>query len=372
LKFFLYLNVKLTHLLKKLILFALLSVNILSAQKIWDSTYYVKYKSRLIVSLFQSYRNYNIELQQYLTKDTLGSSKVNFIAQANNISGIEFNYDKINFSFGYASVPPKNVKQTGKTDHFNIGMNVGGNKWILETGYRRYQGFYDKNTARYDSAYSKWDTTTTDRRGIYTQFPHMVSTSYKMKFLYFTNNKRFSFKSGYSCSYRQLKSSFSWVITANGYYNTLSTTDTSFFPRQVRPFYDTHGNLNTLNVAAFSVYGGASFNLVLWRALFFNVTVLVGPEEQWRTYKYHNDTLNYNRTVFYNAISGDLRGSMGLNFKRWYVSLTGVTDFSYYKSGEMMFVSKYFSGAFSLGYRFRVKAPKIYQRFQQTKLYQLM
>lgn len=358
---------------RKLILLALLSVNILSAQKIWDSTYYVKYKSRLIVSPFFSYRNYNIEVEQYLIKDSLGKSKLNFIAQANTIFGLELNYDKINFSFGFASIPPPNVKQTGKTDHFNIGLNVGGNKWILETGYKRYQGFYNKNTPRYDSAYYKWDSlsTETDRRGIYTQFPHMVSTSYKMKFLYFTNNKRFSFKSGYSCSYRQIKSSFSWVITANGYYNTLNT-DSSFFPKQVQPFYDTHANLRGLNVAAFSVYGGASFNLVLWRAFFMNLTFLAGPEEQWRTYKYTNDTLNYNRTIFYNAVSGDIRGSVGLNFKRWYVSITGCTDFSYYKSGEMMFLSKYFSGAFSLGYRFKVKAPKIYQRFQQTKLYSYM
>jgi hypothetical protein len=368
----LYLNVKLIHLRKKLILFALLSVNILSAQKIWDSTYYVKYKSRLIISFFQSYRNYNIELQQYLKKDTFSLSKLNYIAQANNISGIELNYDKLNFSFGYASIPPANVKQTGKTDHFNIGMNIGGNEWILETGYRRYQGFYDKNTPRYDSAFSKWDTTTIDKRGIYTQFPHMISTSYKMKFLYFTNHKRFSFKSGYSCAYRQIKSSFSWVITANGYYNTITTTDTSFFPKKVQPYYDTHANLNGLNVAAFSVYGGASLNIVLWRALFFNLTFLGGPEQQWRSYRYFKDTLHYNRTISYLAFSGDIRGSVGLNFKRWFVTLNGVTDFSYYKSGEMMFVSKYFSGQFSIGYRFKVKTPKIYQKFQQTKLYSYM
>lgn len=364
-------NVKLTLLRKKLILFALLSVNILSAQKIWDSTYYVKYKSRLIVSLFQSYRNYNIEMEQYLKKDTFGLSKLNYIAQANNISGIEFNYDKINFSFGYASIPPANVKQTGKTDHFNIGMNIGGNKWILETGYRRYQGFYDKNTPKYDSAFTKWDTLTTDRRGIYTQQPHMVSTSYKMKFLYFTNNKRFAFKSGYSCSYRQLKSSFSWVITANGYYNTISA-DSSLIPKPVQKYYDTHANLKGLDAVGGSVYGGASFNLVLWRAFFINLTALAGPEQQWRTYRYFNDTLGYNRTIAYLAFSGDLRGSIGLNFKRWYVSLTGITDFVYYRSGEMLFVSKYFSGAFSLGYRFKVKTPKIYQKFQQTKLYSLM
>jgi len=366
------LDVKLIHLLKRLLLFALLSVNILSAQRTWDSTYYVKYKSRLIVSFFQSYRNYNIELEQYLKKDTFGLSKINYIAQANNISGIELNFDKLNFSFGYASIAPTNVKQTGKTNHFNIGMNIGGNEWILETGYRRYQGFYDKNTPRYDSAFTKWDSIGTDKRGIYTQFPHMISTSYKMKFLYFTNHKRFSFKSGYSCAYRQLKTSFSWVITANGYYNTISTTDSSLFPKKVRSYYDSHANLQGLNVGAFSVYGGASINLVMWRALFINLTVLGGPEQQWRTYRYFNDTLHYNRTTSYLAFSGDIRGSIGLNFKRWFMTLNGVTDFSYYKSGDMMFLSKYFSGQFSIGLRLRVKTPKIYQKFQQTKLYSYM
>src|SRR5207248_5239083 len=49
---------------------------------------------------------------------------------SNNISGIEVNYDKINFSFGYASVPPSDPKETGKTDQFNLGLNIGGNKWI--------------------------------------------------------------------------------------------------------------------------------------------------------------------------------------------------------------------------------------------------
>jgi len=358
------LNVKLNHLRKKLILFLILSVNILSAQKVWDSTYYVKYKSRLIISLFQSYRHYETELSQFLTKDSLSKSKILYYAQANNISGIEVNYDKINFSFGYASIPPSDPKKTGKTNHFNLGLNVGGNKWILETNYRRYQGFYNRNTSNYDTGFAK--------TGIYTQFPHMTSTSYKMKFLYFTNSKRFSFKSGYSCSYRQIKSSFSWVITANGYYNTINN-DSSMIPRQLYKFYDTHSSLKGLDVAAVSVYGGASFNLVLWRALFVNLTALVGPEEQWRTYKNAGkDTLHYNRTTFYNSISGDLRASIGLNFKRWFVTLSSVNDFSWYKSNDVMMISKYVNGQFALGYRFKVKTPKIYQKFQQTKLYSYM
>jgi hypothetical protein len=303
-----------------------------------------------------------MELAQTLVKDTLGRSAVNYHAEANHISGIEINYDKINFSFGYKSVPPANSKKTGNTDHFNLGMNIGGNKWILETAYRRYYGFYDKKTSNYDTNFK--------HTGIYYQFPRLSATSFKTKFLYFANHKRFAYKAGYSCAYRQLKSSASLILTASGYYNTFNS-DSSLIPFQIRNYYDTHADIKGLDVFGFSVYGGASINIVLWRALFCNLTLLIGPEEQWRTYKYQNSTF-YNRTIFYQSWSGDFRLAYGLNFKRWFLMVNFSSDFSIYNGGEMKFVSKFLNTSVSLGYRFKMKTPKIYQKFQQTKLYGLM
>jgi hypothetical protein len=348
-------------LIRKLIFSFLLFANILSAQNNWDSTYYVKYNSRLIVALFQSFRQYDIELGQKIIKDTLARSGINYVAEANHISGIELNYDKINFSFGYKSVQPKNVAKTGNTEHFNIGMNIGGNKWILETAYRRYYGFYDRKTSNYDTTFAN--------TGIYNQYPRLSSTSYKMKFLYFANAKRFSFKSGYSCTYRQIKSSASLILTANGYYNTFNT-DSSLIPSALASYYDNHADFKGIDVAAFSVYGGASINIVLWRALFLNLTLLIGPEEQWRTYKYLSG--NYNRTLFYQSWSGDFRLAYGLNFKRWFLTFNFTSDFTVFESGSTRMVSKYLSYSGNLGFRFRLKTPKVYQRFQQTKLYKLM
>ncbi|MGZ4038825.1 MAG: DUF4421 family protein, partial [Bacteroidia bacterium] len=251
-----------------LLLFCL-NVKFSFSQTTWDSTRYVKYNSRLIVSFYQSYRQYNIEMQQYMIKDTIGKSKMNYFAQANNVTGIQINYDKIGFSIGFKSTEPKGTDKvkTGSTNYFDLGVNIGGNRWILETAYRRYQGFYDKNTPAYDTSFKK--------TGVYYQDPNMVNTVFKAKFLYFTNNKKFAFKSGYSSNYRQIKSAATWVFTANMYYNTLNT-DSSFFPKQVHSYYDTHAYLRGLDLFAFSVYAGASVNLVAWRALFINATLLVG------------------------------------------------------------------------------------------------
>jgi hypothetical protein len=336
------------------------SASFLYAQKkAWDSTYYRKYKDRLIISYFQSYKNYSIDISQKLTKDSLGLSKINNIAESNLVSGFEINYDKFNISVGFRSPSNQSVSaKKGFTKYRNFALNIGGNRWLVENSYRSYSGFYNKNTPNYD--------TTFKRTGIYDQFPHLVSESYKTKFLFFTNANKFSFKSGYSCSHRQLKSAFSFVLSANIYYNRLNS-DSSFFPLQTRDYFDTHRSLNGINVFAFSVYGGGSFNLVLWKAFFMNITFIIGPEEQWRTYRYL-DTYP-TQTLFYTSISGDLRGSIGLNFKKFFILLTGTSDFSYYSASQITFLSKYGSVNFSLGYRFKTKPIKAYQKFQQSKWY---
>lgn len=329
-----------------------------SQKKGWDSTYYRKYPNRLIISVFQSYRNYSIEISQKLTTDTLGLSKVAYVAEANNVTGFEINYDKFNLSFGFKSTAPQNAEKKGDTKFRNYMLNFGGNRWVLENSYRSYTGFYNRNTVNYDTSFK--------RTGIYDKSPHLSSIAFKTKFLFFTNANKFSFKSGYSCTYRQLRPAFSFVLSANIYYNGLNS-DSSFIPVPVRNYYSNHQSINALNVFAFSVYGGGSFNLVLWKAFFLNLTLIIGPEEQWRTYGYLDGTPT--KTLFYTSISGDFRASIGLNFKKFFFLISSTTDFSWYNSGQMEYLSKYAAANFSLGYRFRMKTPKFYQKFQQSKVY---
>ncbi|MBI3518784.1 MAG: DUF4421 family protein [Bacteroidetes bacterium] len=340
-----------------IVLFILNFSSFFAQKRGWDTTYYTKYRNKLIISFFQSYRNYGIDIEQKLVKDSLGTSKLSYLAESRLVYGLEVNYDKFNISIGFKN-PSSQTDKKGDTKYRNFALNVGGNHWLLENSYRSYSGFYNKNTANYDTSFK--------RTGIYDQFPGIRSEAYKTKFLFFTNSNKFSFKSGYSCNYHQLKSAFSFVLSANIYYNRLNS-DSSFFPLPVRTFYDTHQSLNGLNVFAFSVYGGGSLNLVLWKAFFMNFTLIIGPEEQWRNYHYL-DTYS-TQTLFYTSISGDFRGSIGLNFKKFFVLLSATSDFSWYNASQITFLSKYGAVNFSLGYRFKVKPSKFYQKFQQTKLY---
>ena len=343
-----------------ILLFIFSSHSFFAQKNGWDTTYYTKYRHRLIVSVFQSYRDYKIDINQKLVTDSTGKSKVSYIAESNLVYGIELNYDKFNISVGFKNPSTQSAKK-GDTKYRNFALNIGGNRWLLENSYRSYSGFYNKNTANYDTSFK--------RTGVYDQFPGISSEAYKTKFLFFTNANKFSFKSGYTSNFRQLKSAFSFVLSANIYYNRLNS-DSSFFPAQIRSYYDTHRSMNGLNVFAFSVYGGGSWNLVLWKAFFMNLTLIIGPEEQWRTYNYL-DTYP-SQTLFYTSISGDFRGCIGLNFKKFFVKLNGTSDFSWYNGNQITYLSKYGAVNFSLGYRFRVKATKGYLKFQQSKLYKMM
>jgi hypothetical protein len=330
-------------------------------RRVPDSLYYAKYNSSIIIAYYGSTKGYQVAVNQFMNKeDSVRKSGLVYHAESNWVDGVELTYDKLSLSFGYKSTPPKDKDKKGKTEFYNIGGNIGGNKWILEGSYRRYKGFYERNTANYDTSFKS--------TGVYYNSPSMRSELYKAKFLWFSNNKRFAFKSCYSSLYRQIRSSFTWVVTANGYYNTLAA-DSSIIPGKIQDKYSNYKTFKGIDVGAFSVYGGASFNLVLWKHLIFNGTVLLGPENQWRTYKF--DSIP-SRRESYIRFSGDIRAALGLNFKKFFTFVSFIGDITPYKNSHFELKSSYYSVNFTMGLRIHTRYPKFYQKFQNTKLYKLM
>ncbi|MFL5753065.1 MAG: DUF4421 family protein [Bacteroidia bacterium] len=330
----------------------------LSAQN-YDTNYYRKYSDRLVVGLYQSYRNYDMTFKQLSQPADSGRSALDYIADANAITGLSVAYDKFSFSLGFRSVPPQDAANKGKTSYRNFGFSFGGNEWILETAYRSYKSFYDKNTASYDTTYKK--------TGKYYQNPSMLNESVKAKFMYFTNYDRFSYKAAYVASYRQMKSSFSWVYVGNILYNKLST-DSSFAPPPVRKYYGSYSDLNAINYFGVSGGAGGTFTLVLWKRLYVNALLTGSIEPQWRYYGHFSGESAY-RT--YLSFAGDFRGSLGWNGKNFYMLVSSVNDYSLINSGQLQVTNKFVSGSFTFGYRFKVKTPGFYKKFQETKVYKL-
>jgi hypothetical protein len=322
----------------------------------WDTTRYQKFRSNLIVGLFQTYRNFN---NQFKTVKSTDSNAVmqNYYAESDLVTGVELNYDKFSLSLGLRSKPQKNSEGKGNTKTASVNFNFGGNTWFVENSFRSFTGFYDASTPLYDSSFRE--------TGTYKYLPNFTNLLFRSKFLFFTNHKRYSFRSNYVCNYRQLKTGGSWIMSANTNFNYLHN-DSSFFPAETRDTYRDHATMRGLRVFGISANGGGAFTLVLWRAFFAHVMFILGPEQQWRSYEYLDKPT---KNLSYLSVSGDIRGSIGLNFKRAYVLWTTINDFVLYDSSFMALQNKSLTGSFIFGWRFNSRTPEFYKKIQKTKLY---
>ena len=327
----------------------------------YDTNYYRKYNDRLIIALYQSNRQYNIHYTQKLIPDPLVKSKINYFANANNVTGIEIDYDKLSLSLGFKSSPPDGQSRQEKTTYKSLNFSVGGNTWFLETSYKNYKGFYDNNTAAYDTSFNP------DKP--FYQSGSMSTKGLKVKGFYFFNHRKFSYKSSYTCIYRQLKSAFSFFAIGNIYYNRFSS-DTSFIPPPVWNFYSAYYDMNRLNVLAFSGGMGASGNLIISKKFFLNLTLDLGIEMQNRNYHYYFSD-HKARRVYISSV-GDARLALGYNGKNFFITLSSMNDFVNFNDKEFKMGSSFISGSFTYGYRFKVKEGNLVKKVKENKLYQML
>ncbi len=325
--------------------------------KMWDTLKYRKFERVLIVGLFQQFRNFNNDFEQAMTKDSTGVSKHKYSAESRLIGGVVLNYDKFQLSFGTRTQPQNLSEGKGNTKTFNIGLNVGDNRWVSENYYRRFTGFYDKNTANYDTAFK--------RTGNYYLQPNLKSSLLMSRFMYFTNYKKFSYKSGFGCNYRQLKSAFTWILGASFNVYTLNN-DSSVFPIKTRAFYNDYANLKGFQSINLAVNGGLAGTLVIYKAWFIGGYFTVGPEQQWRNYNLGNEQ----RNLSYISWSGTGRFSTGLNLKKFYFIFATSSDYNLYNGSQTLsLLSTSFTQNVTFGWRFHTKTPKLYQKFMKSKVY---
>lgn len=323
--------------------------------KNWDTTRYQKFERVLIVGLFQQVRTFNNEFN-IIQPDSF--SKHVYSAESNLTGGIMFNFDKFQLSLATRNEPSKEGEGKGYTKMFNLGLSVGDNRWVSETYFRRFRGFYNKNTSNYDSA---------AKITRYYILPGMVNTIFMQRFMYFTNYKRYSYKSGFGCNYRQLRSAATFIV--GGSFSVFDLqNDSAFLPVRARASYGEYGNMDGFSSVNLGVNGGIALSLVVLKALFISGHFTVGPESQWRNYYLGpvNHKLNY---LYW---SGTGRFSCGINMKRVYVIYSLTNDYNIYNQKKRTLSSNSLTNNFSFGWRFQCKTPKLYKKFMETKVYALL
>lgn len=328
-----------------------------------DTNFIKKYPDRFIVTLSQSYRQYDIRYTQTLVNDTAGFGAPKMIADGNAVTGLSIDFDKISFCFGIRSVQPTDtiVARKGKTKYNSYSLSFSLYRFRFETSYRRYTGFYDVKTPVYDTNFT--------HNGVYFQNPSMSVRSMRVKTLFVFNKRKFSYSAAYFNTQRQLKPAGSWLLVSN-LYDYSFTSDTSLIPVASRPFYGVYGLMSRYRVQGISIGPGYSFNLVLFRTLYVNMTLNSGFDFQHRNIGTSDDS--YNSKHWRVGAAGDFRAAMGLNGKRMFFSITYRVDYNSYMNTGMHIEPRYHSVDFNFGYRFRMRKGRAYKALNNNKWYQLL
>jgi hypothetical protein len=326
----------------------------LQAQSAWDTTYYKSTKNKLNLGFVISQRSYQINLNA-INND---SAARDFSYQANAPGAIGFmaDYDKLSLAVLFklkATDDPKN----GFTRFNNLALSVGGNNLLFEGGYRFFKGFYDETSAGYLPGYN--DTTPYFRQA------SMTANYLKVKGYYFTNRERFSYKSSYSCGYRQLKSASTWVLTAN-FLSERLIADSALIPIYLRPEYDHGDNIRGIAHLGFGAGAGFSGTLVFWKRFFGNLSFIPSLHVQRRLYKTINDR---DTEGYYLTILNDSRISVGYSGEKFFMLLSGTNDTHWLSGKGLRLRPSFISATFAVGFRVSVENTRAVKKVKELEFY---
>jgi len=321
----------------------------------FDTNYIYKYNSKFLIGPCLSYRNYVIVLHPDKVSDSSFVPNLKWRSPSNRFWGIDFNYDKFGFTASFSNFAPKKDREKkGESASSSFGITYGGNRFFVDFSTRSFRGFYEK------SIFS--DTTS----NAYYQSPSLTSLMLNIKFYYFTNHHKFAFKSAYGGLYRQLKSQMSWVFSSNLHGNII-VTDSTIVPNPDRKNFNNALQVSGMACVGISVFAGIAANIIIKKGYFINLAYLAGPDFQALSTITSSTATPIQRN--YVNYAHDIRFATGFNFEQWYFTFTLSHDLNRFNTDLLSLSGRLNSYSVNLGFRFGVKQPRFYTKFQKTWLY---
>lgn len=242
---------------------------------------------------------------------------------------------EIGFELAF-SVPltDKSITQFGRSHARDLQANILGKRWGMDVFHQNYSGFYRSN---------EQNTSTK----IYPQRPDIEVRNLGLNGIYVFNHQKFSLRSAYNFSERQLRSHGSWTMT--GTINTFQlNADSSVMTKSFERLTSLRSSFSTLRYTTFSLAPGYS-HTVIYKHLFLNVSLSVGPAHHWINYRSGDDKVHDDITV--NSFA-DVRASLGYNSNHVFGGITFVNQSRNIRFEQILFTNASNTFRIVLGYRF--------------------
>ena len=232
----------------------------------------------------------------------------------------------------------KSIERFGESKSRDLFLNVLSKRWGVDLFYQRYQGFYVVDRENVPSPSDP-----------YPQRPDVGIRNFGLTGHYVFNSQKFSFRSAYNFSERQLFSNGSFLLVA-----AVSTFrvagDSSIVLGSRQDDFGDQVNFRRLRFTTFSIAPSYTYNLT-YNNFFLNTTLALGPAHHWLNYTLEgqvSDEYDVALTTFLGA-----RVAVGYNGYRMFGGVSFISQGSNLRFDDVRFSNNNSSFKILVGYRFR-------------------
>jgi len=233
----------------------------------------------------------------------------------------------------------KSRSRYGASEARDLSTSLIGTNWSVDAFVQRYENFYLSNPGR-----------TVPANQSYPLRPDVLLMNFGVSGIYVLNRNKFSLWSAYNFSERQLKSRGS-VLLAWTINSVHLTADSVILSRPNLKRLKTVTNFSDVRNSTFGLAPGYSYNVV-WKKLFFNISVAVGPAHHWVYYVGGDGVGHYDIAI--NTFV-DARVALGYSSDRWFGGVTFVSQSRAVKFQEITLETQSQAFRMLVGYRIEEK-----------------
>lgn len=258
----------------------------------------------------------------------------------NNSFGVGLGFYLFEVAFEVTTSIPLNEKSRmtyGESDVRDLQINFLARKFGGDVFRQNYSGFYVADPNQLVS---------TDDE--FARRPDIEMTNTGINWIYIFNHEKFSLRSAYNYSERQLKTGGSFVIT--GTLNTLRLrADSTILGTRYRDFFPLSGSFDQMHYTTLGLAPGYTFSLV-YRSFFLNSSLAVGPAHHWIYFKPAGEPEQFDLAINTYA---DIRLALGYNSERFFAGISYVTQSRDIRFDDIRFTSNSSVFRILVGFRFR-------------------
>ncbi len=312
----------------------------------FDTAYIRDISDRLSVRLYGVSKFSNFDI-----KDNDSVKSVSYAPNSNLNLGfaVYYKWFGLGLAFDFPFINDDNHKY-GETRRLDVQTNIYTRSLTIDFHYQKYEGFYIENPQDY---IPEWDPELP-----YPQRPDINSFNLGGSCIYAFKHRKFSNRAAFVQTDLQRKSAGSFLL--GGYFSLFRVEgDSSFIPYQIIDQCNPDLTFNDLQVYGIGIAGGYSHTFVMWKRLYFSLTLTPGIAIQNYNVKYPEDIPEKHGSF----VAGRFAARIALiyNTERLYAGFTAIDDiFSGNTGKEQQNSLNYQVGVFRFfyGMRFNVNKKK--------------